>query len=114
MRRISSRAITTVTDNPADERYEIDVDGELAGFAEYRGHGEVRAFTHTEIADRFAGRGLATELVRSALDDVRARGLQVIPICPFVKAFLAEHREYLDLVDSRIRTAFNLPEPTRS
>ena len=100
-----------VTDNPSAERYEITVDGELAGFAEYRGHGATRAFTHTEVAERFAGRGLATELIRAALDDVRAHGRTIIPICPFVKAFLAEHREYLDLVDAPIRASFNLPEP---
>jgi predicted GNAT family acetyltransferase len=79
--------------------------------AEYRGHGPVRAFTHTEVFDGFSGRGLASELIRGALDDVRSLGLHVIPICPFVKAFLAEHREYLDLVDARIRRAMNLPEP---
>ncbi len=106
--------MTTVADNPAEERYELTVDGELAGIAEYRGHGQVRTLTHTEIEERFEGRGLATELIRSALADVRARGLQVIPICPFVKAFLAEHREDLDLVDTRIRVALNLPEPLES
>jgi hypothetical protein len=38
----------------------------------------------------------------------------VIPICPFVKAFLAEHRDYLDLVDARIRRAMNLPDPVET
>jgi uncharacterized protein len=104
--------LAEVTNNQDGQRYEIRVDGELAGFAEYRGGGDARAFTHTEIDERFEGRGLAKELIRHALDDVRAQpGVQVIPICPFVKAFLADHREYLDLVDPRIRAAFNLPEP---
>jgi len=103
--------MVTTADNSREERYEIMVDGELAGFAEYRGHGPVRAFTHTEIDGRFAGRGLATELVRAALDDAREQGAHVIPICAFVRAFLAEHREYLDLVDARVRDAFGLPEP---
>jgi predicted GNAT family acetyltransferase len=100
-----------VQDNPDAERYEIAVDGELAGYSEYRGHGSTRAFTHTEVDERFAGRGLATELVRRALDDVRSQHAHVLPICPFVKAFLAEHPEYLDLVEPRIRASFNLPEP---
>jgi predicted GNAT family acetyltransferase len=100
-----------VSDNPEQERYEIVVDGELAGFSEYRGHGPVRAFTHTEIQDRFGGQGLATELIRQALDDIRDQGLHILPICPFVKVFLNEHREYLVLVEPRHRVAFNLPEP---
>ena len=103
--------MATVIDNPAEERYEIRVEGELAGVSEYRGGGSSRAYTHTEIDERFTGQGLATELIRAALDDARAQGVRVIPICPFVKAFLAEHREYLDLVDEHIRRAFDLPDP---
>ena len=102
---------TVVSDNPARERYEISVDGEVVGFSEYRGHGPVRAFTHTEVDDRFTGQGLASLLIGEALDDVRAQQLHVLPICPFVKAFLSEHREYLDLVEPAHRAAFNLPEP---
>jgi predicted GNAT family acetyltransferase len=100
-----------VSNHPEAERYEITVDGELAGYSEYRGGGPLRAFTHTEIEGRFEGRGLATELIRQALDDVRAQGANVLPLCPFVQAFLAEYREYLDLVEPGIRASFNLPEP---
>jgi uncharacterized protein len=98
----------TVTDNEAGERYEIRVDGSLAGFSEYRGHTDTRTFTHTEIDERYEGQGLGGELVRQALDDVRRQGVKVIPMCPFVKAYLGKHPEYLDLVDPRIRQAFNL------
>ena len=101
-----------IADAPERERYEITVDGELAGFAEYRGgHGTTRAFTHTEILPEFEHRGLASQLVAAALADVRAHGLVVLPICPFVKAYLADHPEELDLVEPRIRAAFDLPEP---
>jgi predicted GNAT family acetyltransferase len=102
---------SVLRDDPEQERYEIEVDGELAGFSEYRGHGAVRAFTHTEIEPRFEGRGLASELIRYALDDIRAQGVHILPLCPFVKAFLNDHREYLDLVQPQHRVAFNLPEP---
>ena len=97
-----------VTDNAEAERYEIRVDGSLAGFAEYRGHTDTRTFTHTEIDERYEGRGLGCELVKQALDDVRRQGVQVIPICPFVKAYLGKHPEYLDLVAPAIRRAFSL------
>ena len=100
-----------VRDNADAERYEISVDGEPAGFAEYRGHGPVRAVTHTEIAERFGGQGLAGELIRRMLDDLRSQQVHILPICPFVKAFLAEHRDYLDLVEPVHRAAFNLPDP---
>jgi predicted GNAT family acetyltransferase len=49
--------------------------------------------------------------VAATLDDVRARGITILPVCPFVKAFLADHEEYLDLVEPRYRRAFGLPDP---
>ena len=97
-----------VTDHPERERYEIHVDGSLAGFAEYRGRKETRTFTHTEIDERFEGQGVGSRLVHDALEDARAKGLKVIPMCPFVKAYMARHPEYLDLVDPRLRHAFGL------
>ena len=102
-----------VTNNRDRERYEITVDGELAGFSEYRGGGPVLAITHTEIDPRFEGRGLGSRLVAEELDDVRAQGLHVLPVCPFVQAFLGDpdHRRYLDLVEPQHRRAFRLPEP---
>ena len=93
----------------AAERYEMRVGGELAGRLEYRGGGEVRALTHTEIEPAFEGQGLGSRLVRFALDDARADGLKIVPICPFVTRFLHEHHEYLDLVEPYIRRAFKLP-----
>ncbi len=99
---------TDVVENEAQERYELRADGELVGILEYRGHGTVRALTHTEIFDGHEGQGLGTELIRRTLDDLRGRGLHVLPLCPFVKAFLEEHREYVDLVEPRHRAAFNL------
>jgi uncharacterized protein len=89
---------TTVTDNPADNRYEIDVDGELAGVIMYRLTGDVIAFLHTETLEGFEGKGLAGELVRQALDDVRSRQLALQPLCPYVSEWIGKHPEYEDLV----------------
>ena len=97
-----------VTDNAEAERYEIRVDGSLAGFAEYRGHTDTRTFTHTEIDERYEGQGLGSRLVRDALEDARRQGLKVLPMCPFVKAYIGRHPEFLDLVDPPIRAAFGL------
>lgn len=78
-------------------RYELLVDGELVGIADYRIDGDRIVFPHTEIdADR-RGQGLGAVLVRGALDDVRGSGRQVVPTCWFVRQFIDAHDEYADL-----------------
>ena len=83
----------------ADGRYEIHVDGVLAGFTEVREDEGVLAFPHTVVEDAFEGRGLASQLVRGALDDVRAQGRLIHPFCPYVRSWIAKHPDYRDLVD---------------
>jgi uncharacterized protein len=98
-----------VVEVPERERYEARVDGALAGFAEFRGHASTRAFTHTEIDERFEGQGVGSALVAAAMEDVRAKGLHVLPICPFVKAWLGRHPEVAaEVVQDRYRAAFGL------
>ncbi|MFE6774514.1 GNAT family N-acetyltransferase [Streptomyces sp. NPDC057702] len=80
-------------------RYVILVDGQRVGLTAYRDRGEQRVFFHTEIDDAFAGQGLAARLVREALDDVRATGRRVVPVCPYVATYLTRHEEYDDITD---------------
>lgn len=83
----------------AKSRYEIHVDGQLAGHAAYRTHGDEIHFTHTEIAPAREGQGLGSRLAGFALDDVKARGLKAAPKCPFIAKYIARHEEeYGDLV----------------
>lgn len=89
---------TTVVENADDGRYDIVVDGEVAGFTLVSVQDDVATFPHTEIASEFEGHGLASELIRGALDDVRGKGLRVIATCPFVRAFIEKHPEYQDLL----------------
>ncbi|MBJ7477850.1 GNAT family N-acetyltransferase [Rhodococcus sp. (in: high G+C Gram-positive bacteria)] len=89
---------TVITDNPSQSRYEIHADGDLAGIEDYTTSGDVVSFNHTEIYPAFEGFGLAGVLVRQALDDLRARGLKVHPVCPYVVKFLDKHPEYQDLI----------------
>jgi uncharacterized protein len=93
----------TVERNTDLGRYEAWVDGTLAGFAEYRMRGtDVIVFTHTEVDDAFEGKGVASRLIRAALDDVRSRNASVVARCPFVAAYIRDHPAYADLlVDSR-------------
>ncbi len=95
-----------VTDQPGRQRYEIEVDGQLAGFIRYERHGKSVDLIHTEIDPAFEGRGLGGQLARGALDDLRRRGLQVIPTCPFVTEYIRRHPGYLDLLVPDARRAF--------
>jgi predicted GNAT family acetyltransferase len=97
-----------VADNPDENRYEVRVDDELAGFSQYRRRPAGLAFVHTEIDDRFEGQGLGGQLVSFALDDARSRNLAVLPFCPFVKGYIERHPEYLDLVPAGKRGDFGL------
>ena len=88
----------TFVRNDDASRYELYVSGELASLADYRRTGETLEMHHTETRDTFRGRGLAAELVRQALDDVRERNLHVVPSCWFVADFIEANPEYADLV----------------
>jgi len=92
-----------VRDNPDGLRYELLVDGEVVGELRYRVRPDAVALIHTEVPEAFEGRGYGGRLVGGALDDLRARGLKIVPICPFVRAYLQRHSEYGDLVVERAR-----------
>ncbi|MFB6805311.1 GNAT family N-acetyltransferase [Streptomyces sp. NPDC056387] len=81
-------------------RYEILVDDNRAGLTAYRDRDDQRVFFHTEIDDAYAGRGLAAVLVEQALTDVRAAGMRIVPVCPYVAKFLTKHQEFADITDA--------------
>ena len=85
------------------------VEDEVAGYTEYRMGPGVRAFMHTIVDDKFRGQGLASQLVKWALDETRSEGLLVEPYCPFTRRYIQEHPEYLDLVPEDRREDFDLP-----
>ncbi|GAA1777571.1 hypothetical protein GCM10009834_40560 [Streptomonospora arabica] len=87
-----------VVDAPEKKRYEARTGEAVAGFAEYRLTDELAVFTHTEVDSAYEGQGVGGALVRGALDDVRRRGLAVLPVCPFVKSWIQRHPDYADLV----------------
>jgi uncharacterized protein len=90
-----------VTDHPEAGRYEIALDGERVGLLTYRRDGELITMLHAEIDPAHGGRGLGGTLARAALDDARARGLRVVPVCPFVAEVIRRDPDaYAGLVDS--------------
>lgn len=86
-----------VRDNPARHRFELEVDGHLA-IAVYSLAPGVITFIHTEVPDALAGRGIGSRLAKGALAQVRARGLKVVPRCPFIRGYIEKHPEWQDLL----------------
>lgn len=91
-------AEVVVRDDADGLRYELVVDGRVVGELLYRRRPGGLALVHTEVEPALEGRGLAGRLVAGALDDIRARQLRVVPICPFVRSYIERHPEYADLV----------------
>ena len=87
--------------NEAQSRYELHLDGKLAGHADYRKHGDVVEFTHTETHKAFEGQGVGSKVAAFALEDVRRCGLKADPRCPFIAKYIEKHPEYTDLVHPR-------------
>ena len=79
-----------VVDNRALHRYEAQVPGGTA-FSSYRLEDGKIVFTHTEVPEAAEGHGVGDALVRFAVEDARARGLEIVPLCPFVAAWLRRH-----------------------
>ena len=88
--------MAAVRDNKAQNRFELDVEGAVA-FANYRVTPAAVIVTHTETPRALRGRGIASELVRGALELIRADGRKVIAGCGFVVDYLRKNPEFADL-----------------
>lgn len=82
---------TPVTFNADKSRYELHIDGELAGFAEVRHNGPRLVFTHTEVFEKFRGGGHAGVLAEGALQHAATAGHTIVPLCPFIARYLKRH-----------------------
>ncbi len=89
--------MTDIVNNKAHHRFELTVDGHLAA-TYYKIAGDVITFIHTEVPPELGGKGIGSKLIKGALDQVRGEGLQVVAQCEFVKAYIAKHAEYADLL----------------
>ena len=103
---MSTTPPATVIEQPS--RYQILVDEAVVGFTDYHDDGEQRTFPHTVIDEDQRGQGLASTLIREALEATRATGKSVIPQCPAVAGFIAKHSEYHDLVAADRRAEFGI------
>jgi len=101
---------TEVRNNTTLERFEIYVDGAIAGYAEYQDTANERAFVHTEIYPRHEGEGYGRVLVAAALNASRQEGFGILPMCPMVRHFVESRPEYIALVPQWARQNLGLPQ----
>ena len=85
-----------VQHQPESHRFEVETEGQTAELA-YRLHGNVMTILHTEVPEPLGGRGIAGSLVKAALDEAKARGWKVDPVCPYAKAWMERHPESMAL-----------------
>lgn len=98
----------TLSDNPDAHRFELRKGGAVAAYTEYNLLKGAVMFTHTEVLPEHEGQGFGSRLAAFALDDVRKRGLQAIPVCQFIAGYIRKHPQYLDLVSENSRRAYRI------
>ena len=103
----------TVVDVPERGRFEIRVDDRVVGLASYHVENGTMTLPHTEVDPGMGGRGLGTTLVAGVLDAARDRGLHVLPYCSFIRHYIQQHPEQVDLVAAEDRPHFGLETADR-
>lgn len=88
----------TITRQADPDRFEITIDGTVAGFAAFVDIDDQRVFHHTEIGEEFGGQGLAGKVVQHALEATRAEGKRIVPVCPYVAKFVTKSDEFTDAI----------------
>lgn len=87
-----------VVDNPTLNRFELKLAEDEYAAAYYQLEDGQLVIVHTEVPFRFSGQGIASQLARAVLEQIRNRGLKIVPQCQFFSAYLAKHPEYSDLI----------------
>lgn len=86
-------------DNAEKNQYEIHINGDSARIEYIKAQGKI-FLTHTEVPSKFEGKGIGSALVKKVLDDIRQKGLILVPLCPFVAAYINRHPEYNSLMSN--------------
>lgn len=86
-----------IRNNESESRFEYEADGQVA-FVEYKLAPHRIIFVHTEVPQELAGRGIAQELAKSALDHARQSKLHVVALCSYIAAYIKRHPQYQDLI----------------
>ena len=104
---------TKVVDVPERGRFEVRVDDRVVGLASYHVDGTTMTLPHTEVDPSVGGQGIGTALVAGVLAAARARGLTVLPYCSFIRHYIQQHPEHMDLVAAEDRPHFGLETADR-
>ncbi len=104
---------TSVVDVPDRGRFEVRLGDRVVGLASYHVEDGTMALPHTEIDPTVGGRGLGSALVAGVLAAARERGLTVLPYCSFVRHYIQQHPETVDLVAEADRPHFGLATADR-
>ena len=88
-------------------RYLAEIDGKVVGMAVYQLRAGRHIFVHTETMPEYEGKGVGSALARFALDDVRAQGGTIVPMCPFIGSWIEQHPGYQDMVDQDLLDRIN-------
>lgn len=108
---MDAATVTTTTHNSQARRFELREGERLIGEARYTpasSDDSARIFFHTEVDDAYSGQGLAGQLVRAALDETVASGRRIVPVCPYVAAYVKKHPAYAEHVDQPTRKHLNV------
>lgn len=85
-------------ENGSKGRYVLCLDGAEAELTWTRAGESTIIIDHTGVPDAMRGRSAGVALVRRAVEDARAEGISIIPLCPFAKAQIARHPEWQDVL----------------
>lgn len=91
-----------VIDNKESKRFEHHIDGNIAFIDYILAKGKI-FLTHTEVPKDLEGKGIASGLAKAVLQEVKDRDLTLVPMCPFVAAYIKRHTEWKELVLKGIR-----------
>lgn len=99
--------VVSIHEDVENHAYVAEVDGERAGLAVYHMRGNKKIFVHTEVDPSFERRGIGSALAKYALDDTLARDQRIVPLCPFISAWIERHPEYKTGVDQALMDRLN-------
>ncbi|WP_421729726.1 GNAT family N-acetyltransferase [Brevundimonas sp.] len=91
-----------IRDNADAHRYELDIDGKQA-VVTYNLSGQNLMITETLVPQALEGQGIASRLTKHVLEDAKARGLLILPVCPFFSSYLQKHPEHAEAVHPTYR-----------
>ena len=108
--------MTTINHDASAHRFTTEVEGQRA-VLDYTISGDVMTITHTGVPRAIGGRGVAGELMRTALSTARNAGWKVIPVCSYAAAYMIKHpnnddrRHQDDLLDEALDESFPASDP---